>query len=66
MYTEDPLFDNEGCRPQEIQCCNKDDLPYFHKKLGGNFTDAIELRICGDEPTSNENVGVIIIELFIR
>ena len=66
LYRDDPLFDNEGCGPLETACCNKGLLPYFHKKLGGNFTNDIEFRICSDQETANEDVRVSIIELFIR
>ena len=40
--------------------------PWFCRQLPQTTTDDIEVRICGDEGTDNEDTPVEIIELYIR
>ena len=48
LYTDDPLWDGEGCGGDEGPCCNAPGIPWFHKILNFPTTDYIELRVCGD------------------
>ena len=59
----DPLWDG-GL--QEEACCFIPGLPWFHKKLDYSTTDYIEMRICRDEPTSDEDCPVAYYELYVK
>ena len=69
LYTSDPLWDGQGCGSPP--CCEFSSppgvtAPWFCKLLPQATTDDIEVRICGNEPTSNEDTPVELIELYIR
>ena len=67
LYTGDPLWDGQGCASQESNCCSAPGLPWFHRDYGNvTTTDYIELRVCGDEETSNEDVPVSFYEIYIQ
>ena len=63
LYSSDALWDGQQC---EGQCCsNGKSPPWFSVELPSTTTDAIEVRICGDESTSNEDTPIKLIELYI-
>ena len=67
LYTSDPLWDGESCRSTEIPCCNVPGIPWFHRDYGNTTTaDYIELRVCGDEGTDNEDVPVSYYEIYVQ
>ena len=67
LYAEDPLWDGQGCGTNETVCCSAPGLPWFHRDYGNvTTTDYIELRVCGDEPTTNEDVPVSLYEIYIK
>ena len=67
LYTADPLWDGQGCGSQELSCCAAAGLPWFHRDYGNvTTTDYIELRVCGDESTSNEDVPVSYYEIYVK
>ena len=67
LYTSDPLWDGQGCGSIESSCCNVPGIPWFHRDYGSNTTtDYIELRVCGDEGTSNEDSPVGFYEIYIK
>lgn len=55
VYTEDPLWDGEGCGPTNA-CCQYNTPPWFCATLPQPTTDDIELRACHDEPITNEDI----------
>ena len=57
-YFSDPLWDGQQCGYLEQQCCQASGLPWFHKDLIYTTTDYIELRVCADQGTNNEDVPV--------
>ena len=65
LYPEDPLWDGAGCGSANT-CCSLNNPPWFLKQLSSTTTDNIEMRICRDEPSTNEATPVEIIELFIQ
>ena len=65
FYPDDPLWDGEGCGPTNT-CCSFNTPPWFSKQLPSTTTDNIELRICTDQPRSNEDVPIEIVELYIQ
>uniref|UniRef100_A0A1X7VUC1 Fibrinogen C-terminal domain-containing protein n=1 Tax=Amphimedon queenslandica TaxID=400682 RepID=A0A1X7VUC1_AMPQE len=66
LYTSDPLWDGKGCGGSEGVCCAAPGLPWFNKILNTTTTDYLELRVCGDEGTSNEDTPVTFYELYIK
>ena len=67
LYTSDPLWDGQGCGSNETACCSVPGLPWFHRDYGNTTTtDYLELRVCGDEGTVNEDVPVGYYEIYIK
>jgi hypothetical protein len=62
-YTTDPLWDGQQC---EGQCCSDGRTPpWFSVTLANPTTDDIDVRICGTEPTRNEDTPISLIELYM-
>ena len=67
LYTSDPLWDGQGCGSTETACCNVPGIPWFHRDYGNTTTtDYIELRVCGDEGTANEDTPVSYYEIYVK
>ena len=66
LYTSDPLWDGKGCGKLEGNCCTAPGLPWFHKVLNTTTTDYLELRVCADQNTSNEDVPVSFYDLYVK
>ncbi len=62
VYSEDPLWDGEGCGPTNA-CCQFNNPPYFCTTLPQATTDDLELRICRDQ--SDETPLVSLVNLYI-
>ena len=65
-YTDDALWDGEGCDANEAPCCIPPDLPWFCKELPEPTSNDLEVRVCTDEPLSNEDVPIEVIELYLQ
>ncbi len=63
--TMDPLWDKGVCGP-ETQCCTPNLPPWFYKRLGENTDNNVEMRLCRDEPVTNEDVMLEQIDLYVR
>ena len=50
----------------ERTCCDPPNLPWFCKELPQSTTDNLELRICGDENLSNEDITIDLVQLYIQ
>ena len=61
----DPLWDGQGCGPT-TNCCTFNSPPWFNVRLSSPTTDGIEVRICGDQPITNEDTPVQLIELYVK
>ena len=67
LYTSDPLWDGQGCTGLESSCCAVPGIPWFHRDYGNiTTTDYIELRVCGDEGTNNDDAPVSYYEIYIK
>ena len=66
FYASDPLWDGEGCGSIEGACCTAPGLPWFNKVLNTTTTDYLELRVCADEGTGNEDTPVSFYELYVK
>jgi hypothetical protein len=65
IFEDDPLWDGEQC---EGVCCsnNGSSPPWFSVALPNLTTDDIEVRICGDEDTDNEDTPIQLLEIFVQ
>ena len=65
IFYTDPLWEGKGCQLTNF-CCSNNGMPWFCKTLPGPTVDDIEVRNCHNEPSSNEDTPVSLIELYIR
>ena len=65
FYPDDPLWDGQNCLPSS-SCCSLHGPPYFIKQLPTPTTDDIEARICLNEVSSNEDVAIELVELYVQ
>ena len=64
FYSDDKLWDGKQC---EGTCCtDSKSPPWFSVRLPNPTTESIEVRICGDEGTSNEDTPIEILEIFVQ
>ena len=67
FYASDPLWDGQSCGSAESPCCNVPGIPWFHRDYGNTTTtDYIELRVCGNEGTDNEDTPVSYYEIYVQ
>ena len=66
MYTDDPLWDGKDCGSYETECCQVPGIPWFHKVLDNPTTDNLELRVCCDQDTTDEDVPVHFYDIYIK
>ena len=64
VHTDDPLWDGTGCGPTNA-CCRLHTPPWFCATLPQATTDDIELRICNDQPFSDEDVLVKLVNIYV-
>ena len=64
LYPNDPLWDGLQC---EGTCCSgTKSPPWFKVQLPTHTNDRIEVRICADEPTSNEDTPIQLLEIYVQ
>ena len=66
FFVDDPIWDGQDCGTSNTCECTLNNPPWFCKQLPQVTTDDIEVRICGEEPRSNEDTPVELIELYVR
>ena len=66
FYSNDRLWDGEQCGVIERGCCSAPGLPWFHKTLSSPTSDYIELRLCCDQGTSDEDVALGLYEIYTK
>ena len=59
------LWDGVGCRPQN-ECCSFNTPPWFFKQLPQPTTEDIEMRVCRDEDSDNEDILIEIVEIYAQ
>ena len=64
FYSDDPLWDGQGCGSTST-CCEFNTPPWFCKQLPQSTTDDIELRICNNAPTSQDDTPFEIVEMYV-
>ena len=66
LYTSDPLWDGKGCGSSEIDCCQRTLIPWFYRSFGYSTTDYIEMRLCCDQLTNDEDVSFGQYEIYVK
>ena len=64
LAVNSPLWDGSGC-DQTYSCCSYKNPPWFYKQLPYPTSDSIELRVCGDQSASSENIALEQIYLYV-
>ena len=66
-YYNYPLWNNTAvsCTGSLAPCCANLKQPWFYRTLNVTITNSIEVRLCSDEPLSNEDIRVINLELYV-
>ena len=59
-------WDGKECGLIEKACCQAPGLPWFHKTLNSPTTDYIEMRVCGDHKTNDEDSPVGYYEIYVK
>ena len=64
FYDEDPLWDGQKC--VNSTCCTFNNPPWFKVQLSSSTIDDIEVRICGDQSTGDEDTPIALLEIYIQ
>ena len=65
LLSDNPLWDGVGCTGNNT-CCQFNQPPWFCRALPAATSDDLEVRICADQDTWNENTYISNIELYVR
>ena len=65
LYT-DPLWDGKQCGLIEKPCCLAPGIPWFHKAFNLPITDYIELRVCGNQVVTDEDIPVGFYDIYVK
>ena len=63
IYQDDPLWDGEGCGPTNA-CCEFNSPPWFCTTLPEPTSDDIEVRICLDQESNDEDILVTLVDIY--
>ena len=66
LYSSDPLWDGKDCGSSETACCQSSLIPWFYKSIGNYTTDYIEMRLCCDEGTDDEDVAIEQYDIYVK
>ena len=65
LFSRNPLWDGVGCTGYNT-CCQFNQPPWFCRTLPTATSDDLEVRICADQETRNENTYISNIELYVK
>ena len=65
FYPNDPLWDGQGCGPLNT-CCSFNNPPWFMKELPSSTSDDVEMRLCTDGESSEEDINFESAELYVQ
>ena len=60
-----PLWEGTGYR-EEGRCYNSNSPPWFYKKLNAPIADDIEMRVCRNEASSDEDIAIELVEIYVQ
>ena len=62
-YLDDPLWDSQGCASGGT-CCDRGG-PWFTTTLSQEVSDDIEVGLCLNQPSTDEDIGISQLEVFV-
>ena len=63
----DTLWDGKECPSDEALCCVAPGIPWFYRDFGSTTTtDYLELRVCANQDTDDEDIPVGYYEIYIK
>ena len=65
FYGDDPLWDGAGCG-QYSTCCYWNSPPWFRKEISPPTSDDIEMRLCTDQNSDDEDINFEVLELYVQ
>ena len=65
IYDDDPLWDGEGCGTGN-NCCAQPGMPWFCRTLPQEVKGDIEVRLCADQDTNDEDVYLELLEIYLQ
>ena len=67
FFPNDPLWDGQQCDNDESTCCTDTNTPpWFSVDLPDSTSDDIEVRICHDQDTTDEDTPIQLLELYVQ
>ena len=63
VYGKDVLWDRNVCRELEASCCEN---RHAYAVLPSSTTDDIEVRVCSDEATTDEDIGLLLLRVVVH
>ena len=65
LFPDSPLWDGiSGCG--DASCCAPHSGPWFYTTLTAPTTDDIEIRICGEQGTTDEDTPLDLVEIYVK
>ena len=65
FYGDDPLWDGAGCGEYNT-CCDVNSPPWFRKEISPPTSDDIEMRLCTDQNSNDEDINFEVLELYVQ
>ena len=65
IFTNDPLWDGDGCVHVNNNCCADPSMPWFFRQFPTAQNEDIEARLCRDETYGNEATVIDQLQLYI-
>ena len=65
FYGDDPLWDGAGCGPYST-CCDWNSPPWFKKEISPPTSDDIEIRLCTNQNSIDEDINFEVLELYVQ
>ena len=65
-FTDDPLWDGDGCVSANNNCCTAVGMPWFFRQFPAEQQDDLVARLCQDEGFNNEGSPIDMLQLFVQ
>ena len=66
LYSSDRLWDGQQCETERSCCEGTQSPPWFSVQLPAPTIDMIEVSICCDQGTMDEDTPVELIEMYVQ
>ena len=65
-FTDDPLWDGDGCVSANNNCCTAVGMPWFFRQFSVEQQNDLVARLCQDEGFNNEGSPIDILQLYVQ